>query len=150
MTPEVSLRKPEFDLADSVGVELADGQTWHLKRPRLTMRIHVDHDGKPVMRGHIEGPSAEYGPWLDELEEMAGTPTPEAFERYLILIASLAVALLRENYRLPDAMVPDLFAYDGSPECLARWARLRMVVSGTAPPKAPAGDGSSSEPAPAA
>lgn len=146
-TSEASYRKPEFDLADSVGVELADGQVWYLKRPRLTMRMSLDESGRPVFRSNLEGPSTDYGERVEQLDRIIEDPK-SGIEQYLSALASLALPLLRAHYDLPDERLGDLFAHDGSAESNRRWGDLRLAVSGYTLESAPKAESAGSEPEP--
>lgn len=130
---ETALRRPEFDAAASEPLVLADGQTWHLRKPLVGMRVEVDGTGAVTLR---------------VAEERFGRSYTDLLQAYvydgandLTVIRSIfgmGVLLLRPNYDVPAERLAELFSlYRDEEASQVRFEALRgFVIGSPAAPKA--------------
>ena len=103
MIDERSRRRPDF--AEGVPVTLADGQVWHLRRPRLTVAPAMDDDSVSGVKVGLEG--------LPDFDGMAAVlcgEVPAAADHGWSVRFQAGVALLRANYELAAGELQHLLA----------------------------------------
>jgi hypothetical protein len=131
MLDEVGLRRPEFQ--EGYPVTLADGQLWHVPRPKFKFRPRFV-DGKVEIGG-----GATYGPESSaDLDILYGIVESTGSE-FLRVKFSLAVRLLRVNYTLTDDDLVELLVMEpGDKASDARWEEISNALMGTPPKPLPA------------
>lgn len=128
MLDEQALRRNDFDAADSIPIEMADGQTWYFAKPRLRFRFTIDpRNGIPVnqVREAKQGAiSTRYSELLDRLSGAGTFASADDDLAFTSVIIGIAVELLRKNYDLPDDLVPELFSFAIPLEGNPSWGAL--------------------------
>lgn len=129
MRPEIESRKPEF--IEGSPIKLADGQTYHFRRPIVEFRLTFD--GGKVKFGESPrlgtGTAETFGDeWYGLLDDFQQA---EEQDDRLNAYGALAVYLLRLNYDLADAEVVSLLPFaTADEENQAMWSELMDVASG--------------------
>jgi hypothetical protein len=127
---EASLRRDPFPEA-TVSVVLADGQSWHLAKPRMRF---VPHDGPTGFRVClVTGAYDDYQSLMDDLEEANATSAEAAAadRGRVIITAELALArsLLGQCYDLTTQQMGRLLQFSyGDPEEDPEGCRIRDEV----------------------
>jgi hypothetical protein len=131
MLDEVALRKPEW--VEGYPVTLADGQIWHIPRPKFRFKPKFV-DGKVEIGG-----GATFGPDLEkETEVLYGIVDAEPSE-YMRVKFAMAVRLLGANYNLTAHDFGELIVLEpGDQASDARWEELSAALMGTPPKPSPA------------
>lgn len=135
MLDEHALRQPEWKPGNPV--KLADGQTWHIRKPRL--RLH------PVFVGQDAAiQTSLFGPELDPLVEIISGVAEVDAHIWISARFTIVAKLLRENYELADADLFDLLVIDSEDEANRE---MWKVLTGIARGEGPKPMASTSEPA---
>ena len=128
-------RKPNFDQANSVGVVLADAQTWYVPKPWL--EICPVFEGGEAKRSY---PFLAYTPRIDGLIELIEECRVPADQ--ICAVATLAAYLLQQHYELDDGDLDQLLHFRVGDEESQAWVREVMAVAtGHSGPKAVRGGG---------
>jgi hypothetical protein len=132
---ELKQRKTSFDEVNSVGVVLADGQTWYLPKPWLEVRPTFQ-SGRAV----ANYPVNTYGPEIDVLIGSIGEA--EHTLAQLVGVATLTAYLLRQNYDLADEDLDRLLCFRVSDPTSMAWTTTAMAVATgqSGPKRSSAGD----------
>lgn len=126
MLNELEMRKPEFQ--DGYPVQLADGQTWFIPRPRICFYPTVV-DGKIAIGG---GPT--FGPEFDGMLDILFGVNDVEPQEYLRAEFEMTVRLLQANYNLTVEQIAPLITMElGNPASEARWEAIREAIRGNAP-----------------
>jgi hypothetical protein len=129
MIHEITRRRPSFNPAKSVPVVFADGCTWWLPKPRVTVRP-VFKNGRTV---NVDGrclrfPHIGYGD--DDIDALlaliAETDDPGSIVE---LVATLAAELLRRNYDLSDAELDELLCIRPADPASLGWLKAVVEVA---------------------
>lgn len=129
MLAEQQKRKDNFDESNSVGVVLADGQTWHLPKPWLEIRP-VFHKGK----AGAAYPAFSYSAALDAL--VGAVADADRFVDQVSAVATLAADLLLWHYDLTDVDLDQLLAYRRHDPASIEWTeRVVAIATGHSGPK---------------
>ncbi len=124
-TREKDLRLPDWQ--PGADVMLCDGQVWTLPRPRLVYRMRAKQGGgvEPFTDGSRQ--SETYAALLDQLDKDQFTAG------WYTSLAGMALDLLREQYTIPDELIPELFVVEpGSEVNVNVWAAIHNAVTGLA------------------
>ena len=128
---EKALRKETF--REGVPIRLADGQEWTFAKPYLELRLDFS-SGEPRFP-EVGVPT--FGPGYWELfEEFLAENDPSM---QVLIIARLAIYILRINYNLTDGDLARLLAYrDGDDDNAEMWQSIADVAQGRGPKPSPA------------
>jgi hypothetical protein len=99
-----------------VPIELMDGQTWFLPRPRLRFRA-VQRDGK-IEAGHEHSFGPEYLVKVEAYHSAGEDETPGSLDRFASALLDLSISLLQRNYdlRFEEAASLFWFEFTGDPD----------------------------------
>jgi hypothetical protein len=131
---EESVRLPEFNEADSVGIVMADGQKWFFRKPRIGLVFAINSEtGLAESRFQSKGTTPNYA---DMWERFDNAPENSFIDRARYLIP-MTLELLRMNYTFDDAHVPSLYQFDPDEKALLEmWNSLERLVYGIGEKKA--------------
>lgn len=136
MLDEIALRRPEFDEAGSIGIVLADGQTWFFPRPAIEL-FPTGLSGKLASRTTL-GPDFDRAidalisiPAADDSDPQAAIESEAA---YLSAQFRLAALMLSRNYQLEDADWKEILRFSYQSDTYKdMWDDIFTVARGSAP-----------------
>jgi hypothetical protein len=127
---EVSLRRPEFDQANSAAVMFPGGMAFFLPKPAVRLRP-VFRDGKRINETRLVTDDPEF----DRLKEAVTAATDDDDADFGGAVINLAVYLLLKNYNIDDEQLGKAFEInmDGTSAGPTWMAEVMSIAYGRGP-----------------
>ncbi len=124
MIKEIDCRRPDWQ--PGAEVMMADGQAWHIPRPRLVHRMMRDPaTGALTLKTDASAQGESYAALIDRLDAEGGA------DDWFTAVTTLCLELLAQNYDLPDEAIPQMFTIDlGSEINTRRWNLIGQAIKG--------------------
>lgn len=129
-------RLPTFSEERSATVPLGNGENWFLPLPTLAFKMILDENGEPQTRRTASRKSfaaVEFANYLELLD------SAERDDEYLKSITVLAIRLLRQNYRIDDDEIGDLFVFEIEEDGFPLYRAINDAIFGRSPKPSPDG-----------
>jgi hypothetical protein len=130
---EQERRLPTFTEERCAPIVLGNGETWFLPLPRVAYRMHIDANGEACMKRSASNASVEYAAYMEMMAQS------NVDNEWLRGISVLALRLLRENYRIENDEVGDLFVFEVANDDVPLYTALGDALFGNGPKPSPDG-----------
>jgi hypothetical protein len=133
---EATRRRDTFDLEKSAPLVLADGQTWHARRPVLAVAPEFGADGSVTLLNCYELPRLD-GQGVDlDFDGLVKTMLTSRDNEGLKAIFAVVRHMLLSNYDLTPEELSGLLRWHASDPAFSRFITAVMEAATAGPPEA--------------